>query len=36
MVTSAAVFLVPQAIGFHGAVGGFGLAAVFPAWLAVA
>jgi ZIP family zinc transporter len=27
MVTSAAVFLVPQAIGFHGAVGGFGIAA---------
>ena len=27
MVTSAAVFLVPQAIGFHGAVGGFGVAA---------
>ncbi len=27
MVTSAAVFLVPQAIGFHQAVGGFGVAA---------
>lgn len=27
MVTSAAVFLVPQAIGFHPAVGGFGVAA---------
>ncbi len=27
MVTSAAVFLVPQAVGFHGAVGGFGVAA---------
>ena len=27
MVTSAAVFLVPQAIGFNGPVGGFGVAA---------
>lgn len=27
MVTSAAVFLVPQAIGFHPAIGGFGVAA---------
>ena len=35
-VTSAAVFLVLQAVGFHGAVGGFGVAAVFLAWLAVA